>query len=41
MRSVFLTKYHSGGEIYNSEMGSVCGMYGGQGRFIQCFDGEI
>ena len=32
--SVFLTQYHSGDQIENSEMGGACGMYRGGSRGV-------
>jgi hypothetical protein len=35
-----LTKYHSGDQFKNTEMGKTCGTYGGDERRIQGFSGE-
>jgi hypothetical protein len=32
--------YYSGDEVKKSEMGSTCGVYGGEGRCLQGFGGE-
>jgi hypothetical protein len=34
LRSVLLTKYHSGDEVKKTEMGRTCGTYGGEERSI-------
>jgi hypothetical protein len=34
------TKYHSGDEVKETEMGRTCGTYGGEERCIQGFSGE-
>jgi hypothetical protein len=39
-RSVLLTKYYSGDQIKNNEMGSACGTYGGEERCVQGLVGK-
>jgi hypothetical protein len=38
--SLLLTKYHSGDQVKQTEMGRTCGTYGGEKRCIQGFSGE-
>ena len=35
-----LTNYYLGDQSKEDEIGSACGMYGGEDIFIQGFDGE-
>jgi hypothetical protein len=37
---VLLTKYHSGDQVENAEIGRTCGTYGGEERCIRGFSGE-
>ena len=39
-RSALLTKYYSGDQIKNNEMGGACGTYGREERCIQGSGGE-
>ena len=39
LQFALLTKYWSGDQIKNNEMGGECGMYGGQERCIWGFGG--
>jgi hypothetical protein len=41
LKFVLLTKCHLSREIKNNEIGSACGMCGGEERFIQDVDREI
>ena len=40
IRIAVLTKYYSGGQIKNNEMGGACGTYEGKDRGLQAFGGE-
>ena len=40
LRSVFLTKYHSGDQIKKNEMGGTCGTNARQDKCIKIFGGD-
>ena len=40
LRSVLLTRYHSGDQVKKTEMGKTCSTYGGDERCIQGFSRE-
>jgi hypothetical protein len=40
LKSLLLTKYYSGSQIKNNEMGGVCESYGREEQCIQGFVGE-